>query len=105
MMAYYLDRQIVQRWAIEDLAELAADIAAPAGITLHAPSGAPGPRLVAAASGAAVLVIGRHEGSPLHTPAMVGMLHHALTHALCPVVVVPATEHDLKASDEDSSGS
>lgn len=95
VLAYYLDPPTVHEWAEADLAELAAELEQSADgrlrVSWTATSGRAGPRLVEAATGAALLVVGRHHDSGLTDHFTVGALHHALAHAPCPVVVVPTT--------------
>lgn len=96
VIAHYLDPSMVREWAEEDLAELADEIEGSVDGTLQvswtATSGRAGPRLVEAAADAAILVIGRERDGALVDHFTVGALRHALTHAPCPVVMVPS--HD-----------
>jgi hypothetical protein len=50
-----------------------------------------GHRLVEAGHGAGVLVIGRRDPVFDAEQAMAPYLHHALTHAPCPVALIPAS--------------
>ena len=98
LLADYIDAGAIRKWAEEDLASLAAEVRRTTGpelqVTWSAPSGAPGPRLVRAASSAALLVVGSAHDGPLSRRFTVPTLHHVLTHAPCPVAVVPASSVD-----------
>ncbi|MER7669479.1 universal stress protein [Kitasatospora sp. NPDC096128] len=77
-----------ERRAAEILDEAAAGCALPLGRRLRA--GPPGPALVAAADGAALLVLGnRGRGSPPDAP-LGTVAQYCLHHAACPVVIVRA---------------
>lgn len=95
LLAYTIDPAALGEWAEEDLAELAAEVRdaadVPLPVTWRTSSGRAGPRLVDAAAGAALLVVGVHRGSVADLAA-VPTLHHVLTHAPCPVAVVPALD-------------
>ncbi|MFD5464516.1 universal stress protein [Kitasatospora sp. NPDC127059] len=77
-----------ERRAAEILAETAADCAGPLCRRLTA--GPPGPALVTAATGAALLVLGnRGHGTPPDAP-LGTVAQYCLCHAPCPVVIVRA---------------
>ncbi len=91
VMASYIDPGRLTEWAVDELARLAAELG-PSGVvvTTSVRSGAPGARLVEAANeGAAFLVIGKHFDGAVTGYFTGRTLHHALTHADCPVIVVP----------------
>jgi nucleotide-binding universal stress UspA family protein len=92
VMAYYIDPDLARGWAIEDIETLADEIRRSDGVdvpvTMSAPRGSTGPKLVDASRGAALLVLGLHDtDAPEHEVPL--WLHHAVTHAPCPVVLVP----------------
>ncbi len=90
--AFYVDPGVLHDWAIEDLTKFADEIQRSTEtelpITWSAASGEPGPRLVEAGADAKLLVVGRH-GSAGATHTIQPVLRHVITHAPCPVVVVP----------------
>ena len=91
--AYFLDRDELRKWAEDDLSELADRLRAHLDatgvvITGQATLGRPGSVLVEAAADAAVMVMGKHYDGPLSGYFTTATLHHVLTHAPCPVVVV-----------------
>lgn len=92
VMAFYIDRDMAREWAMDDIRRLADEIQVATdeqlSITWSARRGGTGPTLVDASEGASLLVLGLHDSD---RPDVAGWLHHALTHAPCPVVVVPAT--------------
>ncbi len=95
--AYFLDRDELRQFAEDDLTELAVRLRArpdAIGVTITgvATIGRPGPVLVEVAADAAVMVLGKHYDGPLSGYFTTATLHHVLTHAPCPVVVV-AQEH------------
>ena len=95
LLAYYIDPAKLGEWAEDDLADLAAELRASGEqelpISWAAPSGAAGPRLVKAASDAALLVVGGHrDGALTGKHFTVPSIHHVVTHAPCPVAVVPS---------------
>ena len=93
-IAWYLDPGAVGRWALEDLQRMAhqAQDATDTEIDVEwsAPVGKLGPELVEASEDAEVLVIGRPERGPALDQVLPPWLHHAIAHAPCPVVIVPA---------------
>ena len=94
LLAYYIDPSKRAEWTREDLADFADDVQA---MTAHelpvgtsAPPGLPAVRLVDASADASLLVIGRHRSMITGHPHATQPLRHALTHARCPVAVIPA---------------
>ncbi|MBD0691028.1 universal stress protein [Streptomyces sp. CBMA123] len=78
-----------ERRAAEILDETAAGCALPLSRRLRA--GSPGPALVAAATGAGLLVLGnRGHATPPDVP-LGTVAHYCLCHAPCPVVIVRET--------------
>lgn len=96
VMAFYVDRSLLHDWALDDLAELADELQRATEeevpISWSAPVGAAGPALVEAGADAALLVVGRHHDGAFDERVMAPALHHVLTHAPCPVVVVPVAD-------------
>jgi nucleotide-binding universal stress UspA family protein len=97
--AYLIDPEQLREWADDDLRKLADDIrtqsdTGPVEIRTEALLGRPGPALVAASADAAMLVVGKHFDSVVTGYFTTLTLHHVLTHATCPVVVVPRPEID-----------
>lgn len=90
--AFYIDPKLLLEWATEDLIGLAEEIqestASELAISRSVKVGEPGRRLVEAGIDAALIVVGRHGGTIQPT------LHHVLTHAPCPVVVVPPPDSE-----------
>jgi nucleotide-binding universal stress UspA family protein len=103
VMAWYIDPAMAREWASVDL-EAAADAIDDAGDSTHVPiswsavDGSPGPVLVDAGAHADLLVVGLHDDNepPTADHDVPHWLHHTLTHAPCPVVIVPA---DATAGD------
>ena len=60
--------------------------------------GAAGPALVERARGAAALVVGMPDQTGLGRLPVGSVAHHCLSHATCPVVVVPAAPRAVIAS-------
>ena len=92
VLAFYVDRDMLRDWVIEDLFELADDIQASTErdleISLSADQGPSGRRLIEASIEAGLIVVGRDaSGDVGHV--IPKALHHVLVHAPCPVVVVP----------------
>ena len=85
--AFYIDPQLLVEWATDDLVKLAEEIQlsteSDLEISHSVQFGEPGRRLVEEGEDGTLLVVGRH-GNRVQP-----MLHHVLTHAPCPVVVVP----------------
>jgi nucleotide-binding universal stress UspA family protein len=93
VLAFYLEPSMLREWAIEDLTELADQIQQSTehdlSITWSAPTGPRGPRLIDVSGDTSLIVVGRNTptGAGRSIPAA---LRHVVTHAPCPVVVVPA---------------
>ncbi len=98
VVAFYVDRSLLHEWALDDLAQIADELQQATEhqvpISLSSPDGRTGPALVDAGADAALLVVGRHDGGAHDGRPMTAALHHVLTHAPCPVVVVPVVETD-----------
>jgi len=96
VLAYHLDPTVLQEWVEEDLLELAEQLEAETGtdveITVSVRRGRAGPRLVDAGASAGMLVVGRDDPPFLGNAAIAPYLRHAIVHAPCPVVVVPAPD-------------
>jgi len=94
LLAYYIDPTKRLEWTSEDLADFAADVqtmtAHELAIGVSAPAGLPAVRLVDASKNASLLVIGHHRSMITGQPHTTQPLRHALTHARCPVAVIPA---------------
>lgn len=91
VMASYLEPQQLIRWAEQHLDDI---VAANAGETAHpiattAVAGSAGGVLVAAAEDARALVVGKHFDGVLTGYFTGRCLQHTITHATCPVIVVP----------------
>lgn len=88
VLAFYIDRDMAHEWAMDDIRRVADEIQASTdddlSISWSAPRGGTGPTLVQASADASLLVLGLQDRADL-----TGWLHHALTRAPCPVVVVP----------------
>lgn len=93
-IAWYLDPSAVGRWAREDLQRVAhlaqQSTDTELGIEWSTPLGKVGPELVEASADAQVLVVGRPSRGPGVDHVVPPWLHHAIVHAPCPVVIVPA---------------
>lgn len=93
VLAFYLEPSMLREWAIDDLAELADQIQRSTEhdltITWSAPSGPRGPRLIEVSGDTSLIVVGRNTatGAARTIPKA---LRHVITHAPCPVVIVPA---------------
>jgi nucleotide-binding universal stress UspA family protein len=94
LLAYYIDPAKRAEWTREDLQEFAEQVqtmtAHELPIGVSAPSGLPAVRLVEASADASLLVIGHHRSMISGHPHATQPLRHALTHASCPVAVIPA---------------
>jgi len=97
LLARTIDPAAPQQLAESDLAALAVELRREAGDELsvdwEADSGGAAAGLVRATAGSDLLVVGRHTGR-LSERLVSPSLHHVLTHASCPVVVVPAPVTD-----------
>lgn len=96
VLAYHLDPTVLPGWVEEDLLALAEELQAETGtdveVTVSVRPGRTGPRLVDAGEMAGLLVVGRGEPPFLRSTAIASYLRHAIVHAPCPVVVVPAAD-------------
>lgn len=95
VMASYIDSDLLTQWANAEV-DLVAEELATAGIETEGVVrvGRAGRVLVEASDGARVVVVGKHLDGPV-TGYFAGVtLHHVLTHATCPVIVVAATHTD-----------
>jgi len=106
--AYYIDPAMRDQWTQEDLDEFArrAQEATSSDISIATTAlhGLPATQLVDEAERASLLVIGQHRTRGRGSRHVAQPLRHALTHAECPVVVVPATDDTENADDTDSVG-
>lgn len=94
MLAYHLDPSVIPNWVEQDLLDLANDLRGRAGanvdVAVSVRPGRIGARLVEAGATASMLVIGRGEPPFIRNHAIAPHLRHAIVHAPCPIVVVPA---------------
>jgi nucleotide-binding universal stress UspA family protein len=67
-------------------------------------SGDSGPVLVRESRHARLLVVGTREHVGLGRPVSGSVSHYCLSHAVCPVVAVPAHASDRRADDSDMIG-
>jgi len=104
-VAYYIDPAMRDQWTREDLDEFARlaqlETSGEIEIATAALPGLPATQLVGESERAALLVIGQHRSWGRSNQHVAQPLHHALTHARCPVVVIPAPGDD--ASDDDDA--
>ncbi len=99
VMAWYIDRDMATGWALDDLQSAADSIERSTRdgvpISWTASPGSPARVLTEESTSASLLVVGLHQDAD--TPVgdadhdVPHWLHHAITHAPCPVVVVPVT--------------
>lgn len=96
VLAYHLDPTVLPTWVEEDLLELADQLRRETGsdvdVAVSVQPGRTGARLVEAGEGAGLLVVGRGEPPFVRSRTIAPYLRHAIAHAPCPVVVVPARE-------------
>jgi len=94
LLAYYIDPSKRAEWTSEDLADFAQQVQSMTkrdlSVAVSAPPGLPAVRLVDESATASLLVLGQHRSMITGAPHTTQPLRHALTHALCPVVVIPA---------------
>ena len=94
LLAYYIDPRKRAEWTSEDLTDFAEQVQAMTAhelaVGVSAPPGLPAVRLVDASTAASLLVIGRHRSIITGHQHSTEPLRHALTHARCPVAVIPA---------------
>jgi nucleotide-binding universal stress UspA family protein len=99
VMAWYIDRDMATGWALEDLESAADSIEQSTRdglpISWSASPGSPARVLTEESTSASLLVVGLHQDAdtPMEDAGrgVPHWLHHAITHAPCPVVVVPVT--------------
>lgn len=92
VLASYVDPKQLVTWAREELEVVAENVAATGLETQrYVASGDVGSVLVRRAQGAAALVVGKHFDGKITGYFTGRTVHHVLTHATCPVVVVPAS--------------
>ncbi len=95
VMAWYIDRDMATAWALDDLQSAADSIERSMNdgmpIAWSVSHGSPARVLTEEGASASLLVVGLHEdaGAPDGDHDVPHWLHHAITHAPCPVVVVP----------------
>jgi nucleotide-binding universal stress UspA family protein len=96
VLAYHLDPTVLTEWVEEDLLDLARRLQTETGtdvsVTVSVQPGRTGPRLVDAGEAAGMLVVGRAEPPFIRSRTIAPYLRHAIVHAPCPVVVVPAPD-------------
>lgn len=104
VMASYIDSRLLTEWARAEVDLVASELTERGlEVTTTVEVGRAGRTLVDAAAGARVVVVGKHLDGPI-TGYFAGVtLHHVLTHAPCPVVVVAATATD--AADDPTAAS
>jgi nucleotide-binding universal stress UspA family protein len=94
VLAYHLDPAVLPGWVEQDLLDLADDLRDRTGthvdVAVSVRPGRIGARLVEAGMTASMLVIGRGEPPFIRNHAIAPYLRHAIVHAPCPIVVVPA---------------
>jgi len=107
-LTYYIDPRLVRQWALDDLDELAEKLQSSTtqefDVSTSTAFGSAGSRTVQMSNEADVLVTALRRGGRWwgdHVPLAV---HHALTHAPCPVVLVPDEPeadpaHDLERGE------
>jgi len=95
VLAAYIDTGLLMDWAREEVDLVATEVTALGlEVTKNVTAGRAGRRIVDASKDARVVVVGKHFDGPI-TGYFTGVtLHHVLTHANCPVVVVAASETD-----------
>ena len=96
VLAYHLDPQVLPSWVEADLLALAEELQAEAGtdveVEVAVQPGRTGAQLVEAGASAGLLVVGRGEPAFIRSRTIAPYLRHAIAHAPCPVVVVPAPD-------------
>lgn len=101
VMASYIDPALLRDWATAEV-DLVASELRERGIWVDTSVevGRAGRLLADASNGARAVVVGKHLDGPI-TGYFTGVtLHHLLTHAKCPVIVVGATQTD-EGEDQD----
>jgi nucleotide-binding universal stress UspA family protein len=97
--AALIDPELLLKWNDDDVRRAAAACSTRGTVSTRVEEGATGPVLVAASKHAKAVVIGKHFDGPLSGYFTTAALHHLLTHAEVPVIVVPA---DLEPSVTDA---
>lgn len=96
VLAYHLDPTVLSTWLEQDLLDLAEQLQTETGtdveVAVSVQPGRTGARLVEAGEGASLLVVGRGEPPFVRSHTIAPYLRHAIVHAPCPIVVVPAVE-------------
>jgi nucleotide-binding universal stress UspA family protein len=95
VMASYIDPILLRDWAAAEADLVAAELRA-RGLRVDTlvKVGRAGRLLADASRDARLVVVGKHLDGPI-TGYFAGVtLHHVLTHAQCPVIVVGATQTD-----------
>lgn len=96
VLAYHLDPSVLPTWVEHDLLALAEELQAETGtnvdVDVSVQPGRTGAQLVEAGASAGLLVVGRGEPAFIRSRTIAPYLRHAIAHAPCPVVVVPAPE-------------
>ena len=96
VLAYHLDPSVLPSWVEDDLVALAEELQAETGaeveVEVSVQPGRTGAQLVEAGASAGLLVVGRGEPAFIRSRTIAPYLRHAIAHAPCPVVVVPAVD-------------
>lgn len=96
VLAYHLDPTVLREWVEQDLLELAeqlrAETDADVEVSVAVAPGRTGAHLVEAGERASLLVVGRGEPPFIRSRTIAPYLRHAIVHAPCPIVVVPADD-------------
>ncbi len=92
VMASYIDPKQLLRWATDEVESLRSTLATDdLVVEASVDWGSAGGRLVERSADASLVVVGKHFDGRLTGYLTGRCLHHVLTHATCPVVVVGAT--------------
>lgn len=93
-IAYYLDPTVIPGWVERDMLDAAEQLREQTGaevdVAVSVLPGRTGARLAEAGTTARLLVIGRGEPPFVRSHSIAPYLRHAITHAPCPILVVPA---------------
>ena len=95
VMASYIDPVLLKDWAAAEVDLVASELRdSGVRVSTSVEVGRAGRLLVDASAGARLVVVGKHLDGPM-TGYFAGVtLHHVLTHASCPVVVIGSTQTD-----------